>query len=374
MFASLLAAALAAAPAVAAPEPPALATPAEAPVEVVPDLGPPPATEDIFAIPAPLREALHTRVVVPGGGSDQQRLNRLVRFLFDPDGLGMRYRHDADHTVAESWQTREANCLSFTLLTVALARAAGIDAYGQEIDRVLTWYREGSTLYFSNHVNAGARIGGQRYSVDVASDSILTADPPKKIEDRRLVAIFHANRAAALLARRQYAQAGAYTAAAFAADASYPAISNNAGVLALREGRPQDAERHFRRTLELNERHEGALMNLATLYASRGDRAGERRLRARLDRIQRHNPFHHFLLATEDEASGDYARAARRYRRAIALHDSEHQFHYGLARAYLHLGQYREAGDALRRAQALASDGAARRYQAKLDLLRRKGL
>lgn len=374
MFASLLAAALAISPADAAPAPPEPVALAPLVVQAAPDVGPPPGIDEVFAVPAALREALHNRVIRPGSGSDQQRLNRLVRFLFDDDGLAMRYRHDADHTVAQAWQTREANCLSFTILTIALARAAGIDAYGQEIPRVLSWYREGNTLYFSNHVNAGIRIAGHRYSVDVASDSILAVDPPKKIDDQRLLAIFHSNRAATLVGRQQYAEAGDYMTAAFAADDSYPAAWNNAGVLALRQGREPDAEHHFKKTLELNDQHEGALMNLAALYAARGDKARERQLRARVDRIQRSNPFHYFLLATEDEARGEYAKAAQRYRRAISLHDGEHQFHYGLARAYLHLGEYRKAGESLRRAQALAGAGVAERYQAKLEQLRRKGL
>lgn len=380
MFASLLGIALAIAPgptpppsASSAAPPPVtevLATPP--PVEQVPATPPP--AEEVFAIPAALREALHAQVVVPGGNSDQQRLNRLVRFLFNPAGLGMGYQYDADHTVTEAWQTRKANCLSFTLLTIALAREAGIDAYGQEINRILTWYRDGDTLYFSNHVNAGMRASGQRYTIDVASDSILSDEPPRQIDDTRLLAILYTNRAAGLLARGQHALADNYMAAAFRADDSYPAAWNNAGVLALRMGRQDDAERNFRRTLDLDSKHEGALMNLAALYASRGERSKELQLRRRVERIQRHNPFHHFLLATEDEAQGEYASAAKGYRRAIALHDGEHQFYYGLARAYLHLGEHRKAGDALRRAQSLADRSTAQRYRAKLDQLARKGL
>lgn len=370
MFASLLGIALALAP--VAPMPPPSAPPSPPPaVEAV---VPPPSIEDVFAIPPALREALQAQVVVPGGNSDQQRLDRLVRFLFHPAGLGMTYQHDADHTVAEAWRTRKANCMSFTLLTIALAREAGIEAYGQEIDRILSWYREGDTLYFSNHVNAGIRAGGHRYTVDVASDSILSGEPPRKIDDTRLLAILYTNRAAGLLARGRHVQAGDYMAAAFRADDSYPAAWNNAGVLALRTGRQDDAERYFRRTLDLDDRHEGALMNLAALHASRGERSKELQLRRRIDRIQRRNPFHHFLLATEDETQGDYASAAKRYRRAIALYDGEHQFHYGLARAYLHLGEHRKAGHALRRAQSVAGRSTAQRYQAKLDQLARKGL
>ena len=89
---------------------------------------------------------------------------------------------------------------------------------------------------------------------------------------------------------------------------------------------------------------------------------------------------HGTIPGRQREEVGDHARRigeqelVQRYRRAIALFDGEHQFHHGLARAYLHLGEYRKAGEALRHAQALASPNLAQRYQAKLDLLRRKGL
>jgi len=361
VIASLLGAALAVAP--------ILAPPPAAP----PPLPPPPAMEEVFAIPPALRRAMHEQVRATDGRPDHQRLEALVRYLFDSRGLGMVYRHDADHTVAEAWQTREANCLSFTILTIALARELGIEAYGQEVPRVLSWYREGDTLYFSNHVNAGAHIAGRRLTVDVARDEVLTAAPPRQVDDRRLLAIFHSNRAATLLARGDNRLAAGYMDAAFAADDRYATAWSNAGVLAQREGRQDAAERDFQRALELDGAHEGALMNLAGLYAARGEHDREARVRRRIERIQRHNPFHHFLLAAEDEKRGDYARAAQRYRRAISLYAGEHQFHYGLARAYLHLGEGQKAGESLRRAQALAGRGTAQRYQAKLDQLRRKG-
>ncbi|WP_238346045.1 tetratricopeptide repeat protein [Luteimonas saliphila] len=321
-----------------------------------------------------MRQALHEQVIAQGGASRQQRLSRLVRFMFHPDGLGMRYRHDADFTVAEAWQTREGNCLSFTLMTIALARAAGLDAYGQEINRTLSWYSEGDTLYFSNHVNAGIRIHQQRYSVDVASDNVLTGEPPKQVRDDRLLAILHSNRAASLLGKGRLAEAAAYMASALRADRGYASAWNNAGVLALREGSPELAEQHFLKALELDGAHDGAMLNLASLYATRGDRQREHEYRRRIEKARQRNPFHYFMLALDDEKQGDYAAAAQHYRRAIGLYDGEHRFHYGLARAYLHLGEFRKAGDALRRAQSLATEGTSERYQAKLDRLRRKGL
>ena len=115
MIAWLLAAALAAAP--VAPDAPVAAT--------APGIDPAPAVptpEQVMALPPPLAQALRTQVVdrTPRG---MARLERLVAFMYEPDGLGIQYRHDANHTVAETWATREANCLSFTLLFVVIGGA-----------------------------------------------------------------------------------------------------------------------------------------------------------------------------------------------------------------------------------------------------------
>jgi len=370
MITWLLAAALAASPATAE-------TPAAPRVEVpvsTPDLAVSvPTPRQVMELPPPLLEALKANVIdrSPRGLA---RLERLVAYMYDPDGLDIRYSHDANHTVAEVWTTRQANCLSFTLMTIAMARAAGLEAYGQEIARTLAWYAEGETLYFSNHVNAGLRIGPHEYTVDVGSDSVMTQDPPRRVDDSRLMSVYYSNRAAGLLAEGANAAAGRFIDAALAADARYPAAWNNAGVLRLRNGDPAAAEAAFLQALEIDRSHDGTLMNLASLYASRGDHATAELYRKRLEKLRQRNPYHMFLLAVEAERRDDYATAERQYRRAISLHEEEHRFHFGLARVQLHLGDARGAGRSLRRAYELSSGDMQAGYAAKLDVLRRKGL
>ena len=331
----------------------------------------PPTPDQVMAIPAPLREALQTEVVARSSRGTT-RLERLVAFMYDEDGLGIRYRHDADHTVAEVWRTREANCLSFTLLTIALAREVGLDAYGQEIARTLSWYSEGDTLFFSNHVNAGIRIGPHEYTVDVASESILTRDPPRKVGDHRMLAIYFSNRAANLLTAGDFAGAASFIDAALAVDPGHATTWNNAGVLHLRGGHTELAERDFLRAVELEKTHDGALMNLAALYAGRGDDVRAAAYRKRIERERNRNPFHFFMRGLDAEKRGEYADAVGQYQRAIRLYRDEHRFHFGLARAYLHLGQPVKAGEALQQAHDLAKGDVRDRYQAKLDLLRRR--
>lgn len=139
MYAMALAAALAASqPATPPAVPPAEQAPPAVAVQQPPHI---PDLAEIMAIPPELRVLLQERVIAPGG-TRQEQLERLVVLVFDQTALAIEYDNDRTRTVAETWRDRRANCVSYTLLFVALARAAGMDAYVQEAGEVLAWYRE----------------------------------------------------------------------------------------------------------------------------------------------------------------------------------------------------------------------------------------
>lgn len=346
----------------------ALMLPAPAPV-AIPEAAPP-ARERIMAVPPELLARLRDEIVADQP-SKNVRLQRLAAFMFEPQGLAMFYRSDATYTVEQTYAAREANCLSFTLLFLALAREAGLDAYPQVIEETLGWDQRDSTIYRNIHINAGVRIGGHRYTVDVASDSVIARHHPEQVSDQRLLALFYNNQAVDLLTQNRVEPALAYMAEAIDLDPDYAAHWSNAGVLYLRNGDPAQAERAYTRALTLAPQHAGALFNMAGLYERLGDHKRETEFRRRLERVQESDPFHHFLLAIGLEKTGDYRRAVKHYQRAIRLYPDEHRFHFALAKAYVQLGDIRRASRALLRAQA-HSDGATRDlYQAKLESLRK---
>lgn len=332
----------------------------------------PPSPEQVMAVPAELRLRFRQEVL-DARGSQAQRVERLVHFLFDDSGLGMKYRHDATYTVEQAYLTRNANCLTFTLLAVALAREAGLEAYGQEIQETLTWRQEGNTIYRTNHVNAGVLVQPRRrFTVDVASDSVIARHPPRSISDHRLLAHYYNNRAAELMGDDLRA-AAPYMAMSLQIDPGYAPSWSNAGVLQLREGNPDVAERHYKRALALDPVHASTLFNLVSLYRRTGDLAQAATFNRRLEKLQSKDPFHQFLQATEHEKQGNYPLALKAYQRAIKLHGDEHRFHFGLARAYLQTGDARRAGNALARAHALSDGDTRRLYHAKLDSLKLGG-
>ena len=332
----------------------------------------PPAPNDVLAIPEPLRQQFREQVL-DRTRQPNARLERLVDFLFSPQGLGMRYEPDANHTVAEAYATRQANCMSFTLLTVALAREAGLDAYAQQVEETLAWRQDHNTLYRTQHVNAGVRIRERRFTVDVAWNEVITRKPPEPIRDERLIAHYFNNRAAQLLEQGDLEDALLHAQIALTLDPGYATTWSNTGVMYLRSGDDARAERAYRHALDLDADNPGALFNLVSFYQRTGDAAAARPLQKRLDAVQARDPFHHFLLAAGFERDGDLVQAAEHYRKAIQLYDGEHRFHFGLARVYFLQGDTRRAGKALAHARELSQGDTRALYQAKLDTLRRQG-
>lgn len=333
-----------------------------------------PAPDQILALPEALRSDVRARGLATEGG-EAQRLERLVDYLFapPPEGLGLQYEPDATHTVAEAYAARRANCLSFTLLTVALAREIGLAAHGQEIAETLAWRKVDQTIYRSNHVNAGVRVRRKRLTVDVAWDEVIATEPPRAIADARLLAHYYNNRAVDLMRAGKLDAALAHADAALAQDAGFATSWSNRGVLQRRRGDEARARGDFERALALEPDHPGALSNFAMQLRRDGELARADAVLAHLDAVQSRDPLHQFMQALDAERGGDFMRAADHYRRAIRLHDEEHSFHFGLARAYLQLGRDRAAARALERAHALSDGEQRRRYAAKLAALRDGG-
>jgi tetratricopeptide (TPR) repeat protein len=348
--------------------PPPAATPLP-PVSVV-ATGPIPSPDQVMAIPPALLALLHARVITPSL-SREQRLQRLITLIFDAQGMNLGYDADATLTVAETWETRRANCLAFTLLFVSLAREAGIDAHVQEVNQVVSWYQDQGVIYSVGHVNAGVNLGGRSAVVDLDRNVLYDREGPRQITRERALAHFYNNRGAARMAAGDLVLARAYFRQSLQMSPEFASGWNNLGVLDTREGRLQAAVVDFRSALRYAPQHAAALSNASTLYTRMGDTREAERLSRRLALVHRRDPFVQYMLGADAEKKQDYAQAIRYYKRAVRLYEEAHQFHFGLARAYFMVGDTQHAGEEMQRARALGGDALQQRYQAKLDSLNR---
>jgi tetratricopeptide (TPR) repeat protein len=344
---------------------PALAQSLELPL--IPESLAVPAERDVVAIPDQLETRLRERVL-QNTASRERRLESLVKLLFNDAGYGLQYDGSLTRTVAQSAAEGRANCLSFSLLFVALARRAGIEAYVQETDHVLAW-QGGDALYGNGHVNVGVKVGLARKTVDIDRSVVSIRGTPRPISDERALSHFYNNRGAELMREGQLDAARAHFDKALALTPEFVPALNNLGVLAMREGDYAHAGRAYAAALKKDARHAPTLSNMVNLYRRTGDSRRQHEFEARLFKVQRRDPFHQIILALGYEKSGAYDDAAEHYRRAIRLNARDHFVYFGLARAYAHLGESARATEALMRARDAAGDSRGM-YQTKLDRLR----
>lgn len=335
----------------------------------------PPAMEamppaQVMALPPALRERVQEEVMA-GDPSQRTRLNRLLHLLLDDKGLALVYQDDATASVEQTYATRTANCLSFTMLFLAMAREAGLDAYPQEIPQTLAWHQDNGILYRVDHINAVVRVGIHRYLVDIAGDSVIALQGPVQVSEQRLLAHFYNNLAMQDLEQDRIAPALQNMNTALQLDPGFATNWSNAGVLYLRNGDEAAAESAYAKALALEPANTSALLNMANLALQRGDHAREVEFRRRLQHQQQGDPFYHFLQAVEYENSGDYAHAIEQYQQAIRLHDDEHRFYAALAHAYVLAGDTRLAIKALARAEWRSTGATRSDYQKQLDELRK---
>ena len=324
----------------------ALALPAPAPAAAVDPIP----REQIMALPAELRARVH-EVVLAGDPAPTQRFQRLMNFVVDEQGLGMTYQEDATYTVAEAYAQRKANCLTFTLLVLALADEAGLEAYPQELGETLSWREIDGTIYRDNHINAGVRIGGHRYTIDPAADLVFLPRPPVTVSHERLLAHYYNNVAVDRLQQGRMADALQDMDAALSLDPEFATLWSNAGVMYLHNGDRAAAERAYLRALSLDPMDASALFNLVQLLHGRHD-PREVDLRQRLARIELKDPLQQFLVALDLERNGNFPRAIASMRRAIQLKPDEHRFYAALARLYQRVGDLTRARSALSSAQS----------------------
>ena len=305
-----------------------------------------------MALPDELRLAL-AKLDLNRGVPSLDRVRRLYEFMVGEDGLALHYREQPTFDIAGSYERREVNCLSFTMMFIALARASGLDAYAQASGDALAMRVIDDTLYRTRHVKAGVDIDGLQYTVDVGWRSVVAEDRPKRISDRELVALLHNNNAVEKLMAGDNSGASVETARMLALDSGSATIWNNAGVVHWRSGHREAAEHAYMKALELEKGHMEALSNLVVLYRASGEARTAAKYERSLQRARASDPFSQFLLAQRLTGQGAYEEALAHYRRAIRLLPNEATFYRGMAEAYLRQGDASAAQRSLNRAESI---------------------
>ncbi len=284
----------------------------------------------------------------------QTRLYLLGLAVNDPAILDFEYTQTQTLTAAEAFERRAGNCIAFANMYVALARHAGLDAWFQEVAMRPDWSSQDDTLLVAKHINIVVEGPHRGYVIDVTGANIRLDSRRRIIPDHESRALYYNNLGAEALLSGDLPLAHAHLVKAVEIAPDLPDAWTNLGVVYKRNGQVEDAELAYRLAMRIDPREHAALGNLYDLYIENENLAAAAELEAEVERYRRHNPYYLLLLSEEAVLEGRYEEALRLLHRAIEEKDSEHLFHFALARALFLSGDGAGALASLDRARELA--------------------
>ena len=317
-------------------------------------------------------------------GDDPQarsRLRKLVRGMIDDGLLTLDYDANLTYTATETFNSRQGNCLSFSLLFAALAREAGLDATFQMVDIPPSFRADGELILLNNHINL--RIKGVRRDINFAGDYVVdfnTAEyngnyDTRKVDDNYAIALYYSNVAVESMQAADWQTAFRYLKKGIETDPGIAGLWVNLGVLYSRNEQLDKAVRAYEQALSVQPSNRSALVNMASALHDLGREEEAEYFSKQVTYYRNRNPYYHYSLAQTayreqrtDDAIGHLAEA-------VKLKDDEHQFYFLRGLIYEQLEDYDLAARSYRKAKDAAEkadlvSGYTRKLQALESRLR----
>jgi tetratricopeptide (TPR) repeat protein len=307
------------------------------------------------------------------------QLDALVKAIFDRSELNLLYRGDANTIANNTFHSQEANCLSMSIMTYALATEAGFDVDFQEIMIPEYWTRRAGFTLLNGHVNIKIFaphdpnffvFNTRSYQVDFDPQPSRNGLPKKVLSKQAVLSMFYNNKGADAFLQKDYVSAYAYFREALALEPNFHSAWINLGILyRLSEYFPQ-AEKAYQHALVIIPDSLTALENLAYLYSFMGRNEDAEKILTEVAGQRNSNPYYHVILGEQEMEEKHWDQALAHFRKALALDQGKHEVYFGLARVYFEIGELQQSERYLKLAKNNArNEYDQNRYQTKLDFL-----
>jgi tetratricopeptide (TPR) repeat protein len=285
----------------------------------------------------------------------RQKMLALIKAMEERGMFSLDYA-EVTRTASGTFHDRQGNCLSFTMLFIALARAAGLTVSYQNVEVPPSWSYDGQVV-IATHVNAVVRTGsGEETIVDFNIRPYQGVAHSRRVSDSYALALFYTNLGAEAMLKSDYAGALALLRGAAAVEADIAGLWVNLGVLYVRHGLFEHAEAAYLRALRVDDEQPSALANLALVYESLGEAELAARYRERVQDYRERNPYYHYAVATRAYERQQFADALKSLRQAVRLKRDEHQFYALRAEVQETLGRTKDAMKSAERARRYSEE------------------
>ena len=294
-------------------------------------------TVDVLARDAAMDLFVETHV--SGHRLSAARLRRLMNQLSREGYFDDSYDANKTQTAQETFHSRRGNCLSYTNLFIALARAAGLEAQYQIVAVPPTWNADAGMLIRNNHINVrltGARFDqmySDEYTVDFNALSSTQEYSKWPVSDAYARSLYYANVSVENIRLGENRAGFAYLVKAIELVPGNPDLWINLGAFYGRHDELELAIEAFHVALELEPNNKTAMSGLARGHRHLGRielaESYERRVRS----YRQRNPYYHFAVAQSAFADKRFDKTLVSINRAIDIKGRDSRFYFlkGLA-------------------------------------------
>jgi tetratricopeptide (TPR) repeat protein len=325
-----------------------------------------------------LNDELHDYAVskVKGDPSARSRLRKLVGGMIEDGLLTLDYDPNRTYTAIETFEKRQGNCLSFSILFATLAREADLDVTFQMVDIPPSFRADGEMILLNNHINVlveGVRSDVnfmQSYVVDFNTAEYNGNYDTKKVSDDYAIALYFSNVAVEAMQAGDSRKAFRYLKKGIETDPEIAGLWVNLGVMYSRHKQYNMAERAYRQALSIQPSNKSALVNLSNALHHLGRDEESEYYSKKVAYYRDRNPYYHYFQAQSAYQKGALEDALDYLAKAIRLKKDEHQFyflrglvHYKMNKYELAARDYKKAKDTAEKAQLISG------YNRKLQAL-----
>jgi tetratricopeptide (TPR) repeat protein len=311
----------------------------------------------------------------------QQKARVLLNHLFNEENIALSYDGSANVTAKEAYHSKLANCMSLTILAYALADEAGMNISFQDVEVPEYWVRNGEYSLLTGHVNllvseseeVDKRVVWGKRNIRIDFDPFVAKKsfPSHTIEKHTLLAMFYNNKGAEEMLNKNYPLAYQYLKKATITDEKFSSAWGNLGVLYKLSGYYDMAETAYSHAISLNRDNLTSLGNLALLLNKQERYDEAKPIEDFIHKVRVKNPYYHALLGNEAFFNQSYKQAVQHYKKAIHLDDEQHEFYFGLAKAYYKQDKLALSKKAMKKAVLLVkTKDTQKQYIAKLNFLK----
>lgn len=321
------------------------------------------------------------REKIRGVGSPQTRMRNLVSGLIAEGLFNLEYNENETYTARETFHRRRGNCLSFSILFVALAREADLDARFQLVDVPLSFSSAGELILLNNHINVV--VSNVRDTSRFVRDHVVDFNTAvykgdhtfREVSDENAFALFYSNLGVKMLRKNEYSNSYLAIRRSIELKNNIPGPWVNLGVLLSRIEEPQFALAAYHQALNVSPSNKSAMVNLARLNSQLGNKAEAAYYQSLIESYIKRNPYYFYEKAKVAYGTRRYEDAIGLLEKSIRLRRDEHQFYFLRAISYLALNDLDAAKRNLRLAERNSSrEALAQRYQYKIGLLNDQAL